>query len=85
MNRIFDHPEDQKLQWQNWSEKRSDRDGATISILFTHVLNTDPLIGPLSDLANELVRFDGYVEGKSLIKPSRLFIGADARHRRSVK
>ena len=66
INQVFDLPKAQRIQWQDWSEKRLVDVQRYLDFVHTHS-QYRPALTPLSELANELVKFDGYVDqGKAL-------------------
>lgn len=60
-NQIFKLPREQKDQWQDWSEEKLVQAEKFEDVIRTHS-ELRPVMAPLSELANEFVKFDGYVE-----------------------
>ena len=61
MNRVVTISTHQRDQWQSWSEKGLVQVEHYLDFVRTRS-ELRPLIAPLSDLADQLVRFDGYVD-----------------------
>jgi hypothetical protein len=60
-NRVVDLPPDVKTVWQNWSEKRLVEVERYADFVRTRS-QFRAALEPLTEIANELVKFDGYVD-----------------------